>query len=667
MADEDIVNTEGSPFLIPKNLDRSGMVTATTFGLDAASLATTVGLDIAKASTKMGFFIASRSIDAVSWLVAPNQNQEREEMSASWTDNPISALLAIASKGVSFGEAVSIGSMNVANSVATKSLESARDSIETLNSLFGTTDTARCLEEFVQLVRREWPVKEEERHLLPEKFADFTVTGAIKALTAWAAIQKLTNSHWEAQVLESCTPIATFSQRPYDDDDDDNKTLCTTSSAEPSDATAPSKYDVEDEETMIVTHKEEAQHGTIYEGTIDQYSNASTGDVAIDYMEQSTNGYEATEDKRRGSWSHPFMEESTNTDELLRNLKRYSKFSMSAYGRGFMRMFGLSLPPLPAETTHLNPNHVTFAHYTSTAVENIIGFPSPEELTSPNDSKYSPAFYLIKDHGSKSIILSFRGTFSLNDLAVDLTCEYADFEISGENASQYKVHSGIYRAAKAIYKDGSGPLMIAVKQALIENDGYGLVLIGHSLGAAIASMLTLMIASPDACTTTVESGLPPFRSVKTYCLATPCCMDLALSKRSKKLITSVVYSYDVIARLSLGSIRDLRTVVAWLTQDGAENELSTSIITRALNANEATVNWLVSLRNGIEARMKAEKLYPAGTVYWIRDHPEENNEYHLYRIEDLEKVLGSLIFGKTMINDHWPHRYEMVLSQLHRE
>lgn len=65
----------------------------------------------------------------------------------------------------------------------------------------------------------------------------------------------------------------------------------------------------------------------------------------------------------------------------------------------------------------------------------------------------------------------------------------------------------------------------------------GLVLIGHSLGAAIASILTLMIASPDACATTVESGLPPFRSVKTYCLATPCCMDLALSKRSKKLIT----------------------------------------------------------------------------------------------------------------------------------
>ncbi|KAM3584646.1 hypothetical protein VKS41_003453 [Umbelopsis sp. WA50703] len=643
------------------------MVTATTFGLDVASLATTVGLDIAKISTKMGFFIASRSIDAASWLVAPKGDDEEENISASWTANPISAVLAIASNGVSFGETVTIGSMNVASTVATKSLETARDSIETLNTLFGTTDTARCLEEFVQLVRREWPVKEEERHLLPDKFSDFTITGSIKALTAWAAIQKLTNSHWETQVLESCSPIATFSQRVDVDDEDDNKTLCTTSSTQPSDATAPSKYDVEDEETMIVTHKEEVQQGTIFEGTIDHPSMASSGDVGTDYSERPRNAFQAVDGGRRGSWSYPFMEEATNTDELLRNLHRYSKFSIGAYGRGFMQMFGLTLPPLPVETTHLNPNHVTFAHYTSTAIENVIGFPNAQEPTSTNDSKYAPSYYLIKDHDSRSIILSFRGTFSLNDLAVDLTCEYDDFAIVGEKSDQYKVHSGIYRAAKAIYKDGSGPLITAVKQALVENDGYGLVLIGHSLGAAIASILTLMIASPDASATTVESGLPPFRSVKTYCLAAPCCMDLALSERSKKLITSVVYSYDVIARLSLGSIRDLRTVVAWLTQDGAENELSTSIITDALNANEATVNWLISLRAGIEARMKAEKLYPAGTVYWIRDHPEKDNEYRLYRVENLEKVLGSIIFGKTMINDHWPHRYEIVLSQLHQE
>lgn len=65
----------------------------------------------------------------------------------------------------------------------------------------------------------------------------------------------------------------------------------------------------------------------------------------------------------------------------------------------------------------------------------------------------------------------------------------------------------------------------------------GLVLVGHSLGAAIASILTLMLASPEICTTTFESGLPPFRPVKTYCLAAPCCMNVELSERSRGLIT----------------------------------------------------------------------------------------------------------------------------------
>ncbi|KAI9286602.1 hypothetical protein BC943DRAFT_336323 [Umbelopsis sp. AD052] len=629
---------------------------ATSFGLDVASVSTTVGLDIAKLSTKFGFLIAKRSLDAASWLVNPQSGDASQAI--SWSETPISALLAAASAGVSFGEAVSIGSMNVASTVATKSLESAKDSIETLNTLFGSTDTARCLQEFVQLVKREWVVKDEDRHLLPEKFADFTIVGTIKALTAWAAIQKVTDDHWNRQVLESCTELATFTQWL---DDDDCETLCSETDSQ-SDPIVPLQ-EPEDKETVMVTGKEEDEQGTVFEGTIEPSApTLSTADAV-----SSADGQYGS--RRRGSSSHPFIEENDNNiEDVLHNLKRYSKFSMGAYGRTFMRMFGLALPPIPTDTSHINPNFITFAHYTSTSLDNVIGFPNAQEDIVKDDKSYAPSYYLIKDHDSKTIILSFRGTYSLDDLAVDLTCEYDDFILFGDQPPRtYRVHSGMYRAARAIYQEGSGVLMTAVKQALVENDGYGLVLVGHSLGAAIAAILTLMLASPESCTTTLQSGLPPFRPVKTYCLATPCCMDIQLSERSRKLITSMVYSYDVITRLSLGSIRDLRTVVAWLTQDGGENELSTSIIRRALNPDSNTVNWMVSLRAGLEVKMQAEKLYPPGTVYWVRDHPVNEKCFQLYRIDKVDKVLNSLIFGRTMISDHWPHRYEFILSQLQKE
>ncbi|KAI8578054.1 hypothetical protein K450DRAFT_248799 [Umbelopsis ramanniana AG] len=656
---------ENQVFVVPKSNKTFNLADTTSFGLDVASVSTTVGLDIAKLSTKMGFLIAKRSLDAVSWLVNPQSGDEEAAQVISWSNAPISALLAAASAGVSFGEAVSIGSMNVASTVVTTSLETAKDSIETLNTLFGSTDTARCLEEFVQLVKREWVVKDEDRHLLPDKFADFTLVGTIKALTAWAAIQKVTDEHWNRQVLESCTELAMFTQWL---DDEDSKTLCSEDESQ-SDPTVPLQ-EPEDKETMMVTGKEEDEHGTVFEGTIEPSAPMlSTADVVSHNVEQNIPGGAQYGSRRRGSSCYPFIEDNDNNiEDVLHNLKRYSKFSMGAYGRTFMRMFGLALPPIPTDTSHINPNFITFAHYTSTSLDNVIGFPNPQEDTVKTEKSYAPSYYLIKDHDSKTIILSFRGTFSLNDLAVDLTCEYDDFVIPGDQTPRtYRVHSGMHRAAKAIYHGGSGILMTAVKQALVENEGYGLVLVGHSLGAAIASILTLMLASPESCTTTLQSGLPPFRPVKTYCLASPCCMDIQLSERSRKLITSMVYSYDVITRLSLGSIRDLRTVVAWLTQDGGENELSTSIIRRALNPDSNTVNWMVSLRAGLEAKMQAEKLYPPGTVYWVRDHPVNEKCFQLYRIDKVEKVLNSLIFGRTMISDHWPHRYEFILSQLQKE
>jgi hypothetical protein len=460
---------------VPNGIDAATITTATTFGLDMASLATTIGLDIAKLSTGMGFMIAKSSIDAVSWLVNPQDGEVGSEVVA-WATGPISALLAIASTGVSFGEAVAIGSMNVTSTVVTTSLETAKDSIETLNTLFGNTDTARCLEEFVQLVKREWKVKDEDRHLLPEKFADFTLVGTIKALTAWAAIQKVTNDHWETQVLESCTKLATFSQWL---DEEDNQTLCSDSevTSRPLDSAGMLHQHAEDEETMIVTHKEEDEQGTIFEGAINHSSPVpSTADADTNFLErpEQASRYDLARSMRRGSSSYPFIEENNNTEELLHNLKRYSKFSMGAYGRSFMQMFGLSLPPLPEESSHINPNFVTFAHYTSTSLDNVSGFPNPQEQLGCNESTYAPSYYLIKDHESKSVILAFRGTFSLNDLAVDLTCDYADFELPGDEVPRkYKVHSGMYRAAKALYNEGSGALINAVKQSLIENDGYG--------------------------------------------------------------------------------------------------------------------------------------------------------------------------------------------------
>lgn len=69
-----------------------------------------------------------------------------------------------------------------------------------------------------------------------------------------------------------------------------------------------------------------------------------------------------------------------------------------------------------------------------------------------------------------------------------------------------------------------------------------------------------------------SAGLPSGRRVAAYCYAPPCLVSARLSRLAamNNLITSFVYSHDVVSRLSLGSIRDLRRAASWLCQ--AEKE-----------------------------------------------------------------------------------------------
>lgn len=56
-------------------------------------------------------------------------------------------------------------------------------------------------------------------------------------------------------------------------------------------------------------------------------------------------------------------------------------------------------------------------------------------------------------------------------------------------------------------------------------------------------------------TTTSVAYLPSTHSALT---------DAALSKLANRLIVSFVYSHDVVSRLSLGSVRDLKNAALWL-------------------------------------------------------------------------------------------------------
>jgi len=232
------------------------------------------------------------------------------------------------------------------------------------------------------------------------------------------------------------------------------------------------------------------------------------------------------------------------------------------------------------------------------------------------------------------------------------------------------------------------PVWLVVKDALKRNPTYDLILCGHSLGAGLCTMLGLMWADPKSCRTVPQGGLPPGRGVQVYAFAPPCILDSKLSKLSSPLVRSFVYSYDVVSRLSLGSVRDMTSAASWLcdADERGNCEGHTGIVRRALMQKAGygdigCLDWFLSIRRTLEANMQMDRLYPPGRVWWaIRDDSDTpthtqvpspsascniSDNVRLYEVLDVEKIFGQVVFARDMLSSHMPHTHDRVLQQLY--
>ena len=117
-----------------------------------------------------------------------------------------------------------------------------------------------------------------------------------------------------------------------------------------------------------------------------------------------------------------------------------------------------------------------------------------------NVENYHPKFILFINHELKCVILAIRGTFSLDDVIIDLVCE-EDIFLDGY------AHGGILKSAKKILELVEDIL----KTTLDKFPEYELVVTGHSLGAGSGILVTLAILNG-------ETVIEPHAKVK--CLRT---------------------------------------------------------------------------------------------------------------------------------------------------
>ncbi|MBN3277760.1 DGLB lipase, partial [Polyodon spathula] len=156
---------------------------------------------------------------------------------------------------------------------------------------------------------------------------------------------------------------------------------------------------------------------------------------------------------------------------------------------------------------------------------------------------YEIPFFVALDHKKEAVLVAVRGTLSLRDALTDLSADCENLLLEGVSGPCY-AHKGIKQAANYIYKklinDG------ILNQAFTIAPEYKLVITGHSLGAGTAAVLSILLRSA-------------FPLLKCYAFSPPGgLLSKPLADYSKEFIVSVVLGKDLIPRLSIPNMEDLK-------------------------------------------------------------------------------------------------------------
>ncbi|PWN46953.1 hypothetical protein IE53DRAFT_376278 [Violaceomyces palustris] len=278
--------------------------------------------------------------------------------------------------------------------------------------------------------------------------------------------------------------------------------------------------------------------------------------------------------------SEPLEEDARG---LISTIKWASRLAISAYG---LHVHIVDLPPTFTPSGN-RFSRQTFAYLSRLDADDVL---HADIQTLDSDAEYCPTFYIVRDYVRRVVCVAVRGTQSFSDIIVDLEMRTEAVELphlESKPGEEFRCHAGIWRAAKALISRDS-TLYVKLKSALEENEGFGVVFCGHSLGGAIASAAALLLGEykvpPGARDdrglwyTNRECGLPPGRSIRALSFANPVTMTAPLAHRAAMgaipLVTTVVLGSDIIPRAGHGQAREIRRVLGALSRVRRRHEFA---------------------------------------------------------------------------------------------
>ena len=199
----------------------------------------------------------------------------------------------------------------------------------------------------------------------------------------------------------------------------------------------------------------------------------------------------------------------------------------------------------PIHTSGITENQASADPLSSCFRLTDYGFPSTMLVygTFLSDVIQTPYVVLV-DEQEKSVVVSIRGTYSIEDMVTDLQFNSSNMsrvgEICGFDGSNMHAHRGVLTRCKWIYNDLTKRKIFNSFLSTDDNSphyGFKLIFTGHSLGASIAAILGTMFR-------------PKYPNLYCYAFCPPgCSVSLNLAFQCEEYVASIVVGSDVIPRI----------------------------------------------------------------------------------------------------------------------
>ena len=240
-----------------------------------------------------------------------------------------------------------------------------------------------------------------------------------------------------------------------------------------------------------------------------------------------------------------------------------------------------------------------------------------------NSSFKETPYCIVVDHRWKSVVLSIRGTLSIEDCVVDVLVDPESLEELGNehdfDAKGQACHSGVLAETRWLFSDLKQHRIL--DRLLVgpnaEYPHYNLRIVGHSLGAACSVLLSYILKRdfPNLRCTCIS---PP-GGFLTWKMATEC----------KDFVTSFVLDSDIVPRLSVDSMEHLRNEILQLF--GRIKVPKAEVLEHAISGALPCMSSRSEENPDVLVANNAQLLHPPGNIL-----PDNEYARQLERVKEIQ-------------------------------